>query len=154
VEHSPNDPHGGHTREKQHHYRQLAIMIAISFAAMYVLMYAMVDSFDSFVHNVNQAYMAGLMAAPMGVIELLVMRGMYRNRRANMMFGGGALLAGVLFFLAIRYQSGVGDRQFARSMIPHHAGAILMCEQTSLENQELRRLCFGRTASSRANEAR
>jgi uncharacterized protein (DUF305 family) len=26
-------------------------------------------------------------------------------------------------------QGAVGDDQFLRSMIPHHSGAILMCEQ-------------------------
>ena len=26
-------------------------------------------------------------------------------------------------------------------MIPHHAGAILMCEQASIENREIQELC-------------
>ena len=30
-------------------------------------------------NNINQVHMAGLMAAPMVVIELLVMRAMYQN---------------------------------------------------------------------------
>ena len=33
--------------------------------------------------NVNQVYMAGLMAAPMVVIEILLMSGMYPNRKKN-----------------------------------------------------------------------
>jgi hypothetical protein len=31
--------------------------------------------------NINQAYMAALMTAPMALIELVIMRGMYVNRR-------------------------------------------------------------------------
>lgn len=45
-------------------------MTLLSFAAMYVLMYAMVDRFGNVFNNVNQVYMAGLMAAAMVLIEL------------------------------------------------------------------------------------
>ena len=68
---------------KNNHYRHLLIMAALSFASMYVLMYAMVDSFGNVYANFNQVYMAGLMTAPMVVIELLVMRGMYHDARRN-----------------------------------------------------------------------
>ncbi|MCA0455364.1 MAG: DUF305 domain-containing protein [Chloroflexi bacterium] len=33
------------------------------------------------------------------------------------------------------------DRELVRSMIPHHTGAILMCEQTSLDDTEIIVLC-------------
>jgi hypothetical protein len=116
-------------------------MTALSFVAMFVLMYAMVDRFANVYPNVNQLYMAGLMAAPMVVIELLIMRGMYPDTRTNLIFGGVALVALVLFFLGIRAQTAVGDVQFIKSMIPHHAGAILMCDRASISDAELRRLC-------------
>ena len=54
------------------HYRMLAVMSVFSFASMYVLMYAMVDSFSNVYPNFNQFYMAGLMAVPMAAIEVLV----------------------------------------------------------------------------------
>lgn len=38
-------------------------------------------------------------------------------------------------------QAGIDDRQFLRSMIPHHAGAILVCERAALTDSEVRRLC-------------
>ncbi len=41
----------------------------------------------------------------------------------------------------MRTQGLVGDRQFLRSMIPHHSGAILMCEQASIRDPELKSLC-------------
>jgi len=47
----------------QNHYGRLAAMGALSFVAMYVLMYAMVDSIDHVYNNFNQVYMAGLMTA-------------------------------------------------------------------------------------------
>jgi len=39
-------------------------MILLSFISMYVLMYAMVNAFSNVYMNVNQFYMAGLMAVP------------------------------------------------------------------------------------------
>ena len=129
--------------ETRGHYSRLGAMTALSFAAMYVLMYAMVNTFDNVVMNVNQVYMAGLMAAPMVLIELGLMRGMYSDKRLNALIAGAALVAGIAFFFFIRGQTAVGDRQFLRSMIPHHSGAILMCEQASIRDSEIKRLCQG-----------
>jgi uncharacterized protein (DUF305 family) len=44
-------------------------------------------------------------------------------------------------FTAIRQQTGVADRQFLRSMIPHHSSAILKCRAASLEEPEIIGLC-------------
>jgi hypothetical protein len=85
--------------------------------------------------------MAGLMTAPMVLIELVVMRAMYAHRLANIAIIAVSVLAFVLFWFGIRDQLAVSDRQFVKSMIPHHAGAVLMCEQTRLENAELQQLC-------------
>jgi uncharacterized protein (DUF305 family) len=126
---------------KQHHYRGLLIMAALSFASMYALMYAMVDVFDNVHNSLNQVYMAGLMTAPMIAIELVVMRDMYQDRRRNLLILGGAIVAGVACIASIRWQTGIDDRQFLRSMIPHHAGAILMCDQAPIQDPELRELC-------------
>ncbi len=40
-------------------------------------------------------------------------------------------------------QAGIGDKEFLRSMIPHHSGAILMCEQATLTDPEIKALCRG-----------
>ena len=138
--------HGEHTGRqtehgKENHYRHLAIMIVISFLAMYVLMYAMVDRFANVYNNLNQAYMAGLMAAPMVLIELGVMRGMYHDKRRNVAIAAAALIVAGLCFVLIRQQAAIGDRQFLRSMIPHHASAILMCQQAPIRAPEIVRLC-------------
>jgi uncharacterized protein (DUF305 family) len=126
---------------KENHYRHLGVMAALSFVAMYILMYAMVNSFDDVYMNVNQVYMAGLMAAPMVVIELVVMRAMYHNARLNAMLIAGSVVAGIALFLFIRQQTAVADGQFLRSMVPHHSSAILMCNEASLQDQEIRALC-------------
>ena len=126
---------------KTGHYGRLGLMALLSFVAMYVLMYAMVDRFANIFNSINQAYMAALMAAPMLVIELALMGSMYPNKKLNaaLMIAGVAALA--LFWALIRTQAAVGDRQFLRSMIPHHAGAILMCQEASLADPGVAGLC-------------
>ena len=135
-----NTKHSQHA-ENEHHYRGLMIMTALSFASMYMLMYAMVNAFGNVYNSVNQVYMAGLMTAPMVVIELVVMRGMYKDPRRNVLIGGAAVVLGIVFFAFIRSQTAVSDSQFLRSMIPHHGGAILMCEQASVRDPEIKQLC-------------
>lgn len=125
----------------ENHYKHLGIMVALSFVAMYILMYAMVNSFGEVFANVNQAYMAGLMVAPMVVIELVVMRAMYQNAKVNAMLIGSSTVMGVLLFVFIQQQTAIGDRQFLRSMIPHHSAAILMCRKASLQDARIRALC-------------
>lgn len=116
-------------------------MAVLSFIAMYVLMYAMVDRFANVYPNFNQFYMAGMMTAPMVILELIVMRSMYKNMQLNITIGAVSALALVGFFLLIRYQTAISDIQFLKSMIPHHAGAILMCEQASIQDPEIQELC-------------
>jgi uncharacterized protein (DUF305 family) len=41
----------------------------------------------------------------------------------------------------IRQQTLIGNTQFLRSMIPHHAGAILMCEEAPIVDSEIKTLC-------------
>jgi hypothetical protein len=125
----------------ENHYRHLAIMAVLSFISMYILMYAMVNSISNVYNNFNQFYMAGLMTAPMVVIELLVMRAMYHDRRLNAFIIAGSIMVGLAFLLLIRQQGAVTDKQFLRSMIPHHAGAILMCQQAPIQDAEIKQLC-------------
>lgn len=122
-------------------YVNLAIMAVLSFISMFVFMYMMVDSFANVYPNINQIYMAGLMTAPMIVIEIFVMWSMYNNKKANLVIGGVSVLLLILFTAFIRYQTLVGDKQFLKSMIPHHAGAILMCDNPNLRDQEIKDLC-------------
>lgn len=139
---SATKAHGGeHAHVAGGHYMRLLVMTALSFAAMYALMYAMVDRFENVYNNINQVYMAGLMAASMVVIELAVMGAMYHNRKLNVAIVAASIVALAGFWVGIRLQSAVLDQQFLRSMIPHHAGAILMCAKASIRDADIRELC-------------
>ncbi|HMB25049.1 MAG TPA: hypothetical protein VKP08_19540, partial [Anaerolineales bacterium] len=59
-----------HSNMGEMHYSHLLIMAVLSFIAMYILMYAMVNVIGNVYNNFNQFYMAGLMTAPMVIIEL------------------------------------------------------------------------------------
>jgi len=120
---------------------------------MYVLMYAMVDSGDAVYNNVNQVYMAGLMTAPMVIIELFLMSGMFPDKRVNAVICAGTVLGGIVLYTFIRQQTAVSDEQFLRSMIPHHSGAILMCEEASVRDPRIHELCKGIVSSQSAEIA-
>lgn len=126
---------------KENHYPKLLIMAILSFVSMYVLMYSMVNTIGNVFNNFNQFYMAGMMTAPMVVFELLLMGSMYPDKRLNVVILLVSLITLVGFFLFIRQQTAIGDNQFLRAMIPHHSGAILMCEQSSLQDPEIQALC-------------
>ncbi len=142
TQHSEQHASHGSSGQTHHgHYGRLLLMMALSFLAMYALMYAMVDQLANVYHNVNQFYMAGLMAAPMLLIELWLMSSMYPDRRRNLILAGVTVAFMLFCWWGIRTQAAVTDRQFIRSMIPHHAGAILMCEENRLKDPELVKLC-------------
>ena len=64
-------------------YYRLAGMTALSFISMYILMYVMVNSIDNVFNSVNQVYMAGLMTAPMVLIELFIMGSVYSDKNLS-----------------------------------------------------------------------
>lgn len=132
------------------HYGRLFLMAVLSFVSMYVLMYAMVSTFANVYANLNQFYMAGLMAAPMVVIELALMGAMYSDKRKNVLIIAGSLVTLIVLWVSIRQQTAITDRQFLRSMIPHHAGAILMCEEAPIQDPEIKELCSAIVSSQQA----
>lgn len=133
--------HSNMSSMKENPYRNLLVMAGLSFISMYILMYAMVNSIGNVFNNFNEVYMAGLMTAPMVLIELFLMRAMYPDKRRNAIFIVVSIIAGLMFFFLIRQQGAISDKQFLRSMIPHHAGAILMCENANIQDAEIKDLC-------------
>ncbi len=125
------------------HYSRLAAMTVLSFVAMYFLMYSMANIFANVYPNLNQFYMAGLMTAPMVLFEMFLMGAMYQNKKLNFAIIATAIIVFLGFFVAIRYQVGISDEEFVKSMIPHHAGAVLMCEKADLGDPEIQALCAG-----------
>jgi len=122
-------------------YRSLGLQTVVSGVIMYLVMFVMVDRLSNFYNNLNMFYMTLMMVSPMVVLMLLAMRDMFPSKALN-----ATLLIGsfVIFFgslALIRTQTTIGDTAFLRSMIPHHSGAILMCEQASLSDSALLSLC-------------
>ena len=134
-------PNSAHHEGGSKPYAMLALNLGLSLLVMYLAMFAMLWSWGEFIQNVNFFYMALVMWAPMGAIMLATMGGMYGNRKLNAALYVALAAIFVLSLLGIRQQSLVGDDQFLRSMIPHHSGAILMCEEAKLTDPEIRQLC-------------
>jgi Domain of unknown function (DUF305) len=135
-------------------YRTFAIEMAIDVTIMYFVMYTMIDTVAHLYLNVNNVYMTLMMVAPMALLMLLPMRSMFRSKTWNMAIGVAAVVIFALSYAGMRTQAGVGDRQFLRSMIPHHSGAILMCQQASLTDPEIVALCRDIVESQRAEIAK
>jgi uncharacterized protein (DUF305 family) len=123
------------------HYVRFAMMVVLHFIAMYILMYAMVDVFGSVYNNFNQFYMAALMTSSMVLIELPLMMSMYKSKKLNLAIIAAGMIVLVGSWFAIRQQTAISDRQFLRSMIPHHGGAILMCNEATIQDREIQDLC-------------
>jgi len=121
-------------------YTKLVIMAVLSFISMYALMYSMVNSLSNVIPNVNQFYMAALMTMPMVIIEVTLMGSMYMNKKRNAAIIALSAVALIVFFLFIQRQTAVTDKQFLKSMIPHHGAAILMSEQSASKDPEIRKL--------------
>ena len=134
----------GHMDHKmsRRHYAMLVLNVLISAVIMYFVMFSMIWSTNGFLNNLNFVYMAVLMAMPMGVLMLMMMGPRCPDRKLNAALYAAFGLLFVIAFYATRDQSLVGDRQFLRSMIPHHSGALTMCRRASLRDAQVRDLCF------------
>lgn len=122
-------------------YRSLYLELALDFVIMYLVMYTMIAVLSDFYLNVNNVYMTLMMVAPMAVVMLVAMRSMFPSKRMNVAIGMGCVIVFAASFIAMRTQAAVGNEQFLRSMIPHHSGAILMCEQSDITDPEISALC-------------
>lgn len=98
-------------------------------------------------------YMTLMMAAPMAAVMLVAMRSIFGSRRLNLVLAAGAALIFAASFIAMRSQTSIGDKEFLRSMIPHHSGAIPMCEEAVLTDREIVEPCGRIVGSQRAEIA-
>jgi len=122
-------------------YINLGANLLVSTAVMYLVMFSMIDGVPEFYNNINMLYMALTMVAPMAILMLLTMGGMYQNRRLNLALYVGFGLLFIVAFVFTREQTFVGNQQFLRSMIPHHSGAVLMCRKAPVSDPEIVALC-------------
>jgi hypothetical protein len=141
----------GSDGQSQGHYISLVVQLVISGIIMFLVMYLMIASLAHFQLNLNNLYMTLAMLAPMGVVMMLAMPSMFQDRRLNIVLYAGL---GIVFLVGVwftRAQTFIGDEQFLRSMIPHHSGAILMCNEADIADPEIVALC-GRIIQSQSQE--
>ena len=122
-------------------YRSFGVELIVDFIIMYLVMYTMIASLNHFYLNLNNVYMTLMMVAPMVVLMIVAMRHMFASKAANIALIAASLVAFFGSFALIRTQTTIGDTAFLRSMIPHHSGAILMCQEAKLSDPEVIRLC-------------
>jgi hypothetical protein len=139
MESHPTHQHS--TARPSANYLRLGGELAFDFAVMYLVMYTMIATLEHFRFNLNNVYMTLMMVSPMAIVMVGSMRSMFPSRRANAAIIAGAAAVFVASFAAMRTQAAVGDAEFLRSMIPHHSGAILMCEKAKLTDPEIVALC-------------
>lgn len=138
-----------HRRGMMNGYTSLAVQTLIGGVVMYLVMFVMIDRLSSFYNNLNMFYMTLMMVAPMVVLMIVAMKDMFPNRSANLVILVVSVAAFFGAFALIRTQTTIGDRAFLRSMIPHHSGAILMCQQARLTDPQVKQLCDGIIRSQR-----
>ncbi|HLT24003.1 MAG TPA: DUF305 domain-containing protein [Ignavibacteria bacterium] len=122
-------------------YNKLYLMTGIHFVIMFIIMYAMVDIWDHVYFNLNKVYMATLMTAPMIIMEIIMMKSMYKKSKRNIAILTAAAVIILAAFISVRTQTAIQDKEFLRSMIPHHSSAILMCEEAGITDPEIKTLC-------------
>lgn len=141
--HTMGMPHTGirsseHTKKP---YLGLLLASTAHFIIMYAVMYTMVDNFSDVFINLNNVYMTGMMLAPMTLLMILTMGMMYPNKKKNIFIAASCVAIFAAFFVFMRNQTLIGDKEFVRSMIPHHSGAVLMCNEAKIQDAELQNLC-------------
>ncbi len=124
-------------------YRNFVLMILVSSALMFVLMYLNTDQFDHVWFSQTRLFMTFIMAGSMALVMLLFMRHMYTNRKANLL----VIVASVALMGAglglVRSQVTVGDVAWMKAMIPHHSIAILTSERAHIRDPRVRQLADG-----------
>ena len=141
-----SDPHesmrrGAHADNMAYPYWKFFAELALDFVFMFFVMYAMIASARHLYFNIGNVYMTLMMVAPMMALMIFFMGKMYPSPTTNRLLVGLAVLIFAIGWFGMRQQIGVGDAQFLRSMIPHHSGAILMCDKAKLTDPEIVQLC-------------
>lgn len=122
-------------------YTRFLLMTLLSAISMYFTMFLMVDKTSNAYNNMNTFYMTFAMVSIMVFIEFLFMRSMYPDTKINMAIISLSIILLIISVTFTRKQVGIGNTQFLRSMIPHHAGALLMCDNNNITDLEIKQLC-------------
>ena len=127
--------------KSENSYSKFFIMLTLSFMAMYVTMYLNTYALDHVYFSMTRFYMACLGISVMGVIMLLMMKGMYTERKKNLaILIGSVILFGLALSLVRMQRPVIGDVLYMKGMIPHHSIAILTSERADIKDPEVRKL--------------
>ncbi len=132
-------------------YVRLAASLGGSLIAMYLLAFSQIEVFDHFHFSLSVLWISLSMVAAMGLIMLVAMGSVLKDRRVNAVLYGAFALVLVAAFAGSRLEALVGDDAFRRSMIPHHSRAIHMCQEAGLSDPQIRDLC-GRIIQTQRQE--
>lgn len=121
-------------------YSKFASMLAGSFVLMYGIMYLNVDLIDHVYLNMTRFYMTLLMVSAMALLMLWMMRMMYQNKKLNMIITVAAIVIFISALAGVRTQTGIGDIQYMKGMIPHHSIAIMVSKRAHLKDPEVKKL--------------
>ncbi|AWG20299.1 DUF305 domain-containing protein [Flavobacterium faecale] len=122
-------------------YSRFFVMLGLSFVAMYITMYLNTYSIDHVYFSLTRFYMSCLGISAMAVIMLMMMMGMYKNKKKNTaIFLGSVLLFSSALFLVRTQKPIIGDVLWLKGMIPHHSIAILTSERADVKDPEVKKL--------------
>lgn len=116
-------------------YERLGYMLFFTFIIMYILTYTMIDNSKHAYNNLNYVYMNILMVSIMLILEIIFMRNMYPNKFLNNRLIVIGIIILVFVFYFIREQTFINDKEFLKSMIPHHSSGILMARKIKDKTQ-------------------
>ena len=136
--------------KSENSYSKFFIMLALSFMAMYVTMYLNTYALDHVYFSMTRFYMACLGISVMGVIMLLMMKGMYTDRKKNMaILICSVILFGLALSLVRMQRPIIGDVLYMKGMIHHHSIAILTSERADIKDPEVKKLADGIIAAQK-----
>lgn len=95
-------------------------------------MYSNVFQLDHVFFSQTRLYMAFVM--------LLLMWGMYKNKKLNAVMLGVSVLVFELSLWLVRSQTTVDDVSWVKAMIPYHSIAILTSERAEIEDPRVKQL--------------
>lgn len=115
-------------------------MLTVSFVIMYGVMFLNVAELSHIYLSNTRLYMTLLMISPMAILKLFFMSDMYKDKKLN----AGIVFLSVSIFITsllfLRTQTFISDEQYMKAMIPHHSSAIMVSENATFKNAEVKEL--------------
>lgn len=121
-------------------YSRFFLMIIVSTALMFGLMYLNTYLISHVFWSETRAYMAIVMGSAMAFVMLAFMLNMYKNRSLNVAVFAGSIIVFVAALWVVRSQVTVQDRAYMRAMIPHHSIAIMTSSRAEITDPRVRTL--------------